>query len=300
MKQKHAGRWQASVLAAIVVAAGSSGTGQAASLQEIKQRGYMVVAVAAETSPFASVAAGKRKGFDAELLAKLKHSAPFEIREKPVPAAALAASLRNGDIDAIASSIEITPARQQNLAFTAPFAEATLYYLKRGDDKSIKSIGDLATRPLGIRTGSAAFAALSEVEHLIVKASNKPLGKPIEFTGEDEAAQALQDRKIDYFIDEIVDLTDLAKRKHKQVAIGEPVAHETYVAWAVAKDNADLGQWLDGFAREVRAHGKLAALQQKYLGRRFVDLPDHVTAENWWTARKDHPVLPVPSVKDPD
>jgi polar amino acid transport system substrate-binding protein len=286
--------------AAALAIAGACGTGQAATLQEIKQRGYMVVAVAADSSPYASIAGGQRKGFDVELLAKLKHAAPFEIREKLVPAASLANSLRSGDVDAVVSSIEITPVRQQSLAFTPPFAEATLYYLKRGDDKSINSVGDLNSRPLGIRTGSASFAALSEIEHNIVKASNKPIGKPLEFATDAEADQALETRKIDYIVDNVADLTDLAKNKRKLVAIGDAVAHKTYVAWAVAKDNADLSVYLDDFALKTRDGGKLETLQQKYLGRRFADLPATVTAETWWTARKDHPVLPIPAQRDPD
>jgi polar amino acid transport system substrate-binding protein len=297
MKQTHTA-WRTLSLLAV---AGWSVAGQAATLDEIKQRGYMVVAVAAEASPFATVKDGKRTGFDAALLDKLRHAAPFEIRERSVPAATLAATVQSGQADAVAASLEITPTRQQSLDFAPPIAEATLYYLTRSNDRIIKSIGDLGGRPLGARTGSAGFLALTELEHDLAKASNKPLGKPTEYVNDADAAQALESRKIDYFVDDIADLAEIAQRKPKLFAIGQPVGHKSYVAWAVAKNNGELADFLKGFVLQERSDGDLDALQQKYLGRRFADLPDGVTAQDWWTARTDRPaVFPIPTLRDPD
>jgi polar amino acid transport system substrate-binding protein len=285
----------------VLMAAGSSGSGQAATLAEIKARGYMVVAVAAETSPFATVQNGKRTGFDADLLDKLRHAVPFEIREKQVPAAALAASLQHGEVDVVATSLEISPARQQVLDFAPPLAESTLYYLTRHGDPAIKTLGDLGGRQLGIRKGSATFLALTEVEHNLAKTGNKPLGKPTEYASDAESYQALTEKKVDFVINDIDDLAELAKSKPKDFAVGQPVAHKTYVAWAVAKDNGELADLLKGFVQQQRSNGDLAKLQQKWLGWRFADLPDSVAAQDWWTARQDKPaVFPIPSLRDPD
>jgi polar amino acid transport system substrate-binding protein len=285
----------------VLLAAGWSACGQAASLAEIKARGYMVVAVAAETSPFATVQNGKRKGFDADLLDKLRHAAPVEIREKPMPAAALAASLQSGEVDAIATSLEISPARQQILDFAPPVAESTLYYLKRRDDSAIRSLGDLGGKQLGLRKGSATFLALTEVEHNLAKAGNKPLGTPIEYPSDADSYHALETRKIDYVIGDIDDLAEIAKSKPKVFAVGQPVAHKNFVAWAVAKNNNELGDFLKTFMLQERSSGDLATLQQKWLGWRFAELPDSVSAQDWWTNRQDKPaVFPIPTLRDPD
>src|ERR1700744_4915887 len=136
------------VLPIFALAAGWHTAGQAATLDQITARGYMVVAVPSDSSSFSAVQKGKRTGFDAELLARLRKTVKFEIREQPMPAASLAAALKDGTVDAIAASLEVTQNRQQVLDFTPPVAEATLYYMKRADDKSIKTVGDLGGKPL--------------------------------------------------------------------------------------------------------------------------------------------------------
>jgi polar amino acid transport system substrate-binding protein len=282
---------------ALVLAACAWGaSAQGATLDEIKQRGFMVVGVAAEPTPYAAIQKGKRTGFDAELLDRLRKSVKFEIREQPLPAASLAGALKDGTVDAVAASLEVTQKRQETLAFAPPVAEATLYYMKRADDKSIAGLSDLGGRPLGIRTGSAAFLALTEIEHGLAKAANKPLGKPAEFASDAAALDALQAKKVDYVVDDIAELAEATKAKPKLYAVGAPVAHKTYVAWAVAKDNAALAGLLKDFMLKQREKNGLTSLQQKYLGWKFADLPAEATAQEWWSARQDKPaVFPIPA-----
>lgn len=284
----------------MIAVAGWAGAGHAATLTEIKQRGYMVVGVAAESSPFGTVANGKRTGFDQALLDRFRRSVPFAIREKILPTASLVASLGNGEIDAIASSIEITPDRQKAVEFAPPVAETTLYYLKRRGDDRIRSVGDLGTRPLGIREGSESFLAMSEVEHQLAKLG-KPLGQIVDYKSDAEAYRGLTDRHVDGVVGDIADLAEVAKQQPALFAVGQPVAHETYVAWGVAKDNADLANLLSVFAFQERKNGDLVALQQKWLGWTFPKLPDSVTAQDWWTSRTDRPAeFPIPTLRDPD
>ena len=51
----------------------------AATLDEIKKRGYMIVATEDDYPPFEAVVNGKPTGYDHELLAVLRKSAPFEM-----------------------------------------------------------------------------------------------------------------------------------------------------------------------------------------------------------------------------
>jgi polar amino acid transport system substrate-binding protein len=280
-----------------LAAAGASGATQAATLDEIKQRGYMVVAVETDSTPYAKVQEGKRSGFDAELLNRLRKTVKFEIREQPMPASALAGALKDGTVDAVAASLEITPDRQRAMDFAPPVAESTLYYLKRADDSSIKGLSDLGGKPLGMRTGSASFLALTEIEHGLAKAGNKPLGKPTQFGTESEALQALQASKVDYVLDNVAELAEAAHATPKRFAVGQPVAHQTFVGWAVAKGNADLLGLLQNFMLKQRDKNGLVALQQKYLGWKFDGLPESVTAKDWWTTRQDKPTMfTIPSM----
>jgi polar amino acid transport system substrate-binding protein len=287
-------RMLASSCLAAIVTAGWVQCGHAATLAEIKQRGYMVVAVANEDSAFAAFRRGKRTGFDAALLAELRPFLPFEIRLKPVPAASLAASLESGEADLAATSLEITPERQQALEFLPPGAESTLYFSRRRADAALASLDDLGGRRLGVVTGSAGFFALSEIEHRLAKAGSQPLGRVTEFSTAANAYHGLESGGVDYFIDDLPDQAAIAKRNPKIFAVGGPLAHRSWVGWAVVKGNDDLASLLQGLLLKERRSGGLAALQKKWLGWTFTDLPESVTAKDWLAAREDRPaVLPV-------
>ena len=296
MLQSHIRSWTLSLLAAAAWIAPVHG----ATLAEIRQRGYMIVAVPQEPSPFATMVQNNPTGFDPALLDKFRHSVPFEVRVQALPEASLIARLKSGDVDAVAASLEITAEQQKNVDFTPPLAEATPYYLTRRGDARLKSLPDLGAKRLGIRSESENVLALTELEHQLAKAG-KPLGPSTEYETDAQAYKALTDKRVDYVINDIEDLAQTVKSQPGAFAIGQPVAHKTYVAWAVAKDNADLSALLKNFVIQTRDSGELASLQQKWLGRRFAGLPDSVTVQDWWTTRSDKPSeLPIPSIKDPD
>jgi len=285
----------------LLLLAGWTASAHAATLAEIRQRGYMVVAISDAASPFAVTTRGKRAGFDAELLDRLRRTVPFEIRLKTVPEESLTASLLSGDADAVATSLEITADRQKAADFAPPVAEATLYYLKRRGDSRVNSVNDLGGRNLGIRTDSESVLGLTELEHQLAKAGNKPLGATTEYPSDAQAYRALAEQRVDYVINDIADLAQTVKKQPAAFAVGQPVAHQTYVAWAVAKDNADLAALLKNFMLQERSSGDLANLQQKWLGWRFADLPASVSVQDWWTNRSDRPSeFPIPTPKDPD
>jgi len=289
--------WQALL---VLAATGWTVSVHAATLAEIRQRGYMVVAVGAETSPFAILQSGKRTGFDPALLDRLRQSAGFEIREKLVPASALTTTLLAGEVDVIATSLEISPDREAALAFAPPVAESTLYYLKRRDDETIKALADLGGRRLGIRSGSASLQALSEIEHNLAKAGNKPLGAIVDFADDAKAYRGLKTGKVDYVVNDIVDLAELAESNPGSFAVGQPIGHRRYVAWAVAKGNSDLASFLNAFVLAERNNGELAALQQAWLGRRFPDLPDSAAPERWAVRNERTAGVPAPDFREPD
>jgi polar amino acid transport system substrate-binding protein len=285
----------------VLALAGLTASTHAATLAEIQQRGYMVVAVSDAASPFAITTQDKRIGFDAELLDRLRRSVSVEIRVETVPDALLTARLQNGDVDAVATSLEITTDRQKSVDFTPPVAENTFYYLRRRGDAHIGAVADLGNRRLGIHEDAASVLAMTELEHSLAKAGSKPLGATTEYPSEAEAYRALAKGRVDYVINDIEDLAQAAKSRSAAFAVGQPVAHKTYVAWAVAKDNADLAVLFKNFMLQERSGGDLAKLQQKWLGWSFPELPDSVAVQDWWTTRSDRPSeFPIPTPKDPD
>ncbi|HLY57875.1 MAG TPA: transporter substrate-binding domain-containing protein [Stellaceae bacterium] len=272
-----------------------AGPASAAGLPEIQGRGWMTVAVASDAPPFAAVASGKSQGFDIDLIDRLRRVASFEVRVQPMPADKLLAALRSGAADLAVGGIPITEDRQRAARFGPPLAEIGDWYMKRKDDTKIRGIADLGGRDFAVTDGPGGVLVQSELEHRIAKAGGA-LGNPVEFPTAAAAADALTRHKVDYVVGDLTALTQAIAAHPDRFELGERVAQTRYAGWAVAVGNDTLAAWLGDFLGKERQSGELAVLQRHWLGRSFPDLPDNVTAQDWWTARQDKPaVLPIPT-----
>ncbi|WP_243936720.1 transporter substrate-binding domain-containing protein [Methylobacterium sp. E-025] len=263
------------IIAAVMLTVGAS-QAFAASLEEIKARGTMTVATEDSYKPFEYVENGKPMGLDHELLALLRKEAPFKIDQQIIPWTGLLAGVATGKYDVALTAAVITPERVQSLAFTMPIADATQYYVVRADESRIKGVADLAGKSVGVQSGGASYAALADLEPTLAKTGGK-LGKVVQYTSLPEAYQDLANGRLDYVINGVVNLVSLTKDQPKRFRMGEAVGAPTYAAWAVAKGNDGLLAYLDTFMAKVRASGELYALQEKWLGRAFKDMPATAT-----------------------
>jgi polar amino acid transport system substrate-binding protein len=257
----------AAVLAMPLLAGGS----QAASLDEIKKRG-LVVATEDDFRPFEFIKDGKPTGFDNEMIEDLRKYASFEVKQQVLPWTGILAGVTTGKYDAAITAVIITKERLASLEFTSPIADATHYYLKRKDDKSISSIKDLNGKTVGVQAGSAMLARLSELSAMLEKEGGK-LGKVVEYTSYPEAYQDLALGRVDYVVNTVVNLQTLVVEKPGVFELGQAVSGKSYPAWAVAKGNTELLNFLNGFIAKEKETGRFAELQKKWFGDSFPNLP---------------------------
>jgi polar amino acid transport system substrate-binding protein len=244
----------------------------AASLEEIKKRGYLIAATEDDFRPFEFVKDGKPTGFDNELVEELRKYAPFEIKQEILPWTGLLAGVSTGKYDIAITAAIITKERTQSLDFTSPIADATHYYVKRKSDTSITAIKDLNGKTVGIQAGSALLGRLPELETML-KADGGKLGKVVEYTSYPEAYQDLALGRTDYVVNTIINLKALVAEKPNVFEIGQPVSGKSFPAWAVKKGNAELLAFMNEFIAKQKASGKFAELQQKWFGESFPNLP---------------------------
>jgi polar amino acid transport system substrate-binding protein len=260
------------LLAACVIVAAVPPQADAASLEEIKKRGYLIVATEDDFRPFEFVKDGKPTGFNNELVDELRKYAPFEIKQEILPWTGLLAGVSTGKYDIAITAAIITKERTQSLDFTSPIADATHYYVKRKSDTSISAIKDLSGKTVGIQGGSALLGRLPELETMLKKEGGK-LGKVVEYTSYPEAYQDLALGRTDFVVNTIINLKTLVAEKPAVFAIGQPVSGKSFPAWAVKKGNADLLAYMNEFIAKQKASGKFAELQQKWFGESFPNLP---------------------------
>ena len=272
-------RRTAVVCVAMATAWSIAGAGaKAASLDEIKKRGYMVVATEDDFRPFEFVQDGKPTGFDNELLVLLRKATPIEIRQEIIPWTGLLAGVSTGKYDVALTAALITKERAVSLDFTMPIADATHYYVKRKSDGTIKEIKDLNGKILGIQAGSGLLQRLPELETMLAKSGGK-IAKVVEYTSYPEAYQDLALGRTDFVINTVINLQTLVNEKPDVFALGQAVSGPSYPAWAVKKGNAELLAMLNVFLAEKRKDGTFAELQKKWFGKTFDDLPTSFTPE---------------------
>jgi polar amino acid transport system substrate-binding protein len=246
------------------------GSAKAASLDEIKKRG-LIVATEDDFRPFEFVKDGKPTGFDNELIEDLRKYASFEVKQEILPWTGILAGVSTGKYDVAITAVIITKERKQSLDFTSPIADATHYYVKRKDDKSISSIKDLNGKTVGVQAGSALLGRLPELGAMLEKTGGK-LGKVVEYTSYPEAYQDLALGRVDYVVNTIINLQTLVAEK-PIFEIGQAVSGKSFPAWAVAKDSKDLLAFLNEFIAKEKASGRFAELQKKWFGEAFPNLP---------------------------
>src|SRR6201995_2691297 len=244
---------------------------KAASLDEIKKRG-LIVATEDDYRPFEFVKDGQPTGFDNELIADLRKYAPFEIKQQILPWTGIRAGVSTGKYDVAITAAIITKERKNSLDFTSPIADATHYYVKRKDDKSISAIKDLNGKTVGIQAGSALLARLPELNAMLEKDGGK-LGKVVEYTSYPEAYQDLAVGRVDYVVNTVINLQTLVNEKPGVFELGQAVSGKSFPGWAVAKGNTELLEYLNGFIAKEKESGRFAELQKKWFGESFPDLP---------------------------
>ncbi len=254
-----------------------TGTAHAATLEEVRKRGYLVVVTEDDFKPFEFIQDGKPAGFDNEMIEALRKYAPFEIRQEIVPWTGLLAGVATGKYDIAITAALITKERTQSLDFASPIADATHYYVKRKSDASIKSVKDLNGKRIGVQGGSAMLARLPELAAMLAKTGGT-LGKITEYTSYPEAYQDLALGRTDVVINTVINLKSLATEKPAIFELGQAVSGKSYPGWAVKKGNTELLKFINEFIAKQKANGTMPALQKKWFGEAF-DLPASFTPE---------------------
>jgi polar amino acid transport system substrate-binding protein len=268
----------AAFAASLMLGIAINGAASAASLKDIEAAGHVAIATEDDFRPFEFVKDGTPTGFDNELLAAFRKFAKFEVRQDIIPFTGLIPGVVSGKYDAAWTALLITKERQQALDFTLPIAEATIYYAKRKGDDRIKSVADLNGRKVGVQAGSAMFQRLPELEKLLAQTGGK-LGEVAKYTSNPDAYQDLALGRVDYVVNNIIGLKSLVAEKGDVFEIGQPVSSKTYIAFAVKKGNDDLREYLNSFIAAERKNGDIEALQKKWFGISFPDLPDSFVSE---------------------
>jgi polar amino acid transport system substrate-binding protein len=244
----------------------------AATLAEIKARGYMIIATEDDYAPFEIMKDGQPTGFTHDIVAELRQYADFEIRQEILPWSGLLAAVRAGKYDAAITGSIVSEERLRVFDFSIPTASAQHFYIKRAGDDRINGIADLNGLTVGVQAGSVLLSRLPELQAMLEKTGGS-LGQVIEYTSYPEIYEDLANGRLDYTVNSVISAQTLAAQRGDDFAIGEPVSGPGFHAYPVVKGNDELLEFINGFILSLRESGRLAELQEKWFGQSFPDLP---------------------------
>lgn len=201
-------------------------------------------------------------GFDVDLINAIAADQGMEVEMVNMEFDGLVMAVQNGQIDASIAGMSITPERQEQVAFTAPYYDAGLNIAVAADNTDITSEADLAGKVVASQMGTTGAAKALELQEAGVVADVKLLENI------NVCMLALGNGEVDAVIMDIP-VNGAYVAAHPEVA---KIAAEFEVevpeqfGIAVSLDNAELLDKLNAGLENVKANGTYDELIDKYFG----------------------------------
>jgi polar amino acid transport system substrate-binding protein len=248
---------------------------RAEGLTDIKARGYMLAATEDDFRPFEFVEDGVSKGYDNDILAEIKKSLPFEVRQEILPWAGILPGVTTGKYDIAVTAVLVTAVRKPTFDFASPVAQSTTFYATKAG-ASISVPTDLNDKTVGAQAGSAMLADLQGFDAELKAKGGPGLKKIVEYPSNPEAYQDLALGRTDAVVNTEINLRSLIEERKGVFALGQAIAKPVYIAWALKKGNTDTVKLIDDALLALRQNAKMYELQHKWFGVTFKDMPASV------------------------
>ncbi len=243
---------------------------QADTLDEVKARGTLKVGTEMQFAPFDYLENGQQTGFNKALFAEVGKALGVEVQFIDLPWPSVLPGLEAGKYDMVAGPLIITEARMKRYHFTSPIAESTVALLARAGDNSMQAPSDLAGKSAGAGQGSAQLAALEDY----VAGLDQPV-EIREYVDNNQAYADLAAGRIDAVANSLPNIAYIAQQRSSQFKLVTPgFGPQSWFAYVGRNgDDADsLVNAVDQVIDKLRASGRLAELQEKWIGE-SMDVP---------------------------
>ncbi len=252
-----AGAIFASLLGGCAVPAGTASTAPAAS--EAKEKGSdtaggtLVMATNAEFPPYEFYDGNEIVGIDAEIAKAIADDLGMTLKIEDMNFDSIIASVQAGKADIGAAGLTVTEDRLENVNFSKSYADsAQMIIVKEGSD--IAGPDDLSGKTVGVQLGTTGDIYAEDIEGATIERYNKGM----------EAVQALTQGKIDAVIIDREPAKVFVSQNEGIKILDQEFTVEEY-AIAVAKENEELLEKINGSIESLKSSGKLQEIVDKYI-----------------------------------
>jgi len=249
---------------------------RADTLNEVKQRGTLVVGMEAAYVPYEFFKDGKIIGYDPDIIDHLVGTLGVKAQLVDTAWNGIIPALYAKKFDVIVSAMTITKERAEKVLFSMPYADASNVILLRAGEDRIKEADDLSGRIVGVQIGSAAAGIIKTFE-----AKLKDKGKPgyadvKQYEHYPEAYQDLLNKRIDAVVNSRSTMMVVMKDAPGKFKMIPGVSDITaYFGMAFRKEDTSLQSFANQQLAMLKQSGELAKLQEKWFGG-TMETPDVV------------------------
>ena len=236
------------------------GEGIGATLQDIKARGKLIVGVKTDFPPFGFMdETGTHKGFDIDLgkvLGRELFGNEEAVEFVNVTTEDRISILNSGKVDVLAATMTITEERKKVVDFSIPYFMSGHLILVPKKSKILR-YQDLAGKRVATILGSTGDTAIRKLVPTAIRN---------QFEGTAEALQALEDGRVEAFVQDDVLLIEIGKR-HSELKIADwkPFEPASY-GLVVRKGDREWLEFINATLSKMKASGDYKNLLEKWFG----------------------------------
>jgi cystine transport system substrate-binding protein len=252
----------AAVIALAACSSGDSGSGSGADAAGdeygLVQAGTLTVATEGTYRPFSfhEDGSGDLVGYDVEVAEAVAEKLGLEVSFQETQWDAIFAGLDAGRFDVIANQVSITPEREEQYLFSAPYTVSRGVIVVNEGDTSISSFDDLE--------GKTTAQSLTSNWYELATES----GANVEAVeGWAQAVSLLQQGRVDATVnDQLTFLDYVNSTPDAAIEVAAETDETSESAFALTQDKEALVEAIDEALAELRDEGVLAELGEKYFG----------------------------------
>jgi len=244
------------MIAACFAACGGSTKGL--TLEDVQNAGKLTIATSPDFPPFEELQAdGSVTGIEIDIMQMICDELGVQLEIKQMDFDSVLPGVQTGKYDVGVSGISVTPAREKNTLFTAPYCLAAQAIVVTSDS-AIASKADLEGKTVSVQTGTTAEEFCMSSGYT-VKA----------YAANSDAEMALTTAKVDaWVIDDLTAAEMVAVYNEENpdaplVILDEAMTTEPY-AFAFRKGSEDLVAKIDEILNKLVADGTVAQLFAQY------------------------------------
>ena len=253
------------LFASLAAATLGTAAAKAATPEEIKARGKLMVGVLTDYPPFGGTDAQQQPaGYDADVAKLLAKSLGVMLELVPVTGPNRIPYLLTNKVDVLIATFGITAERSKQVLFSNPYSTLTIYVLAP-KSLNVKTPEDLKAVTISVARASTQDTAITAIA---------PPGTPLKrFDDDATALQALISGQVQAIGASNIILAQLNK-DYPQLNIEPKITlREQANGMAFRKADTALQEFSNKFIAEIEKNGELSAINQRWFGSALKKLP---------------------------